>query len=160
MAAATIVSSVIASQTAQRDGRISVHEIHTDSLGVLWDHFYLALATDNLATALAAYAVILAGNLTQTEIANNITAVSTIGSLATPTFVYSTPAQNATALRAFYATTTQAQAVMIGDYLNTLSSAQLQAAFGLTAGQVTTLQTNKLQPAATLAASIRATAGQ
>ena len=112
---------------------------------------YQALATSIGNDWLAGLAVM--------EIANNIAAVSSIGSLAAPVFVYTTAAQNAAALRQVYATMTQTQAVMSADYLATLTNAQLMAAFGLTLTQVQTLRTNKLTPAVSLAASIRSSTG-
>ena len=56
---------------------------------------------------------------------------------------------------------TQLQAVLIGDLRADLTRRPAGGrAFSLAAGQVATLRTNKLTPAATLAASIRASAGQ
>ncbi len=155
-----IVSSVIESTSVQRDGRSWVHEIHTDQVGVQYERNYLASAGLDTAAALSTYAAQLADDIQAREIAKNIADAATNGSLAHPTLVYSTAAQNFAALRAVYQFATQVQAIMIGDYLNTLTDVQLQNAFGLTSGQVTTLRTNKLAPAASLATSIRAAAGQ
>lgn len=116
-------------------------------------------ATDLNAWATARIATINASDQAA-EVTKNITAVEADGSIAAPTFVYSTPAQNAAALRAAYQFATRTQAIMIGDFLNSLTDVQLENAFGLTAGQVATLRTNKLAPAATAAATIRAAAGQ
>jgi len=158
--AGNIASSVIESSLLQKDGRSWVHEIHTDLVGLKYDHVYLADAALDHNAALAAYAVILAANLAAAEIASNIAAVTTIGSLASPTFVYSIVADNVAALRAAYLIATQAQAIMIGDFLSSLTNVQLENAFGLTLPQVTTLRTNKLTPAATAATTIRAAVGQ
>jgi len=157
---ANIVASVIASVSPQADGRRWIREIHTDLVGLQFERTYLAGALDDLNAALSAYAIILGNNLRDAEIAYNVLTIISVGSLASPTLVYSTAAQNFAALRAAYKDATQVQAVMIGDFLNTLTDAQLQNAFNLTAAQVTSLRTNKLQPAATLAAQVRATAGQ
>jgi hypothetical protein len=155
----SIVSSIIADTAVQIDGRKWVREEHTDHVGVKWERTYLAGALDDLNAALAAYAVILAGNLTAQEIASNVSSVTSIGSLAVPTFVYSTTGQNLTALRAAYAASTQQQAIMIGDFLSSLTDGQLQTIFSMTSGQVTSLRSAKLTPAATLAASIRIATG-
>ena len=48
---------------------------------------------------------------------------------------------------------------MIGDFLASLTDTQLRNAFSMTAGQVTTLRTNKLTPATNAATTIRATTG-
>jgi hypothetical protein len=154
-----IVSSVIASQDVQRDGRIWVIERHTDQYGAMHERFYLALAGTDLNAALTAYAAIIDAVLTQQEIDANIADVATNGSLATPSLRYSTAAQNLAQLRSAFRDMTDRQAVMTGDYLNTATDQQLMAAFGLTQAQVTALRANKLQPAAALANSIRNATG-
>lgn len=146
--------------SVQKDGSQTVHEIHTDLAGIIHDIVYSALAAADLIAAMNAHAVDLGVNLELAEVAANITGVTTLGSLFSPTFVYSTVAENVAALRAAYLVATRVECVMMGDYLNTLTNVQLQNAFSLTAGQVTTLRTNKLTPAANLATSIRATTGQ
>ena len=156
---ANITSSIVES-FAQKDGGNTVHEIHTDLAGVRHDIVYAALTGADLTAAMNAHAVDLGANLDLDEVRLNILGVTSIGSLFSPTFVYSTVVENVSALRLAYSTASQLQAVMIGDYLSALTNVQLQNAFGLTAGQVTTLRTNKLTPAANLAASIRATVGQ
>ncbi len=156
----TIASSIIAAASPQRDGRIDVHEIHTDSLGVPHYRFWKALAETDLSAALAAYALSIDAELTALEIKANIAQVLFSGSLAALSFDYSTAGQNRQALRDAYLISTRTEAVMIGDFLSSLTNAQLQTIFSMTAGQVTTLRTNKLTPAATLATSIRAAAGQ
>ena len=156
----SIVSSIIADTAVQIDGRKWVRETHTDNIGLKWERNYLAGALDDLNAALAAYAVILAANITAQEIASNLSAVLANGSLAVPTFVYSTQSANLTALRAAYTTATRNDAIMIGDFLSSLTDGQLQTIFSMSAGQVTTLRSNKLTPAATLAASIRSATGQ
>lgn len=156
---ANITASVFAA-SLQADGRSIVHEVHTDSQGLTHDIVYNADQGADLNAALAAHAAALGTSLGTDEISSNLTQVFGLGSLAVPTFHFSIVADNVAALRAAYAVATQVQAIMTGDFLNSLTAAQLQNAFGLTAGQVNTLRTNKLGPAATLAASIRAAAGQ
>src|SRR2546421_411202 len=131
-----IISSVIESISLQKDGRSWVHEIHTDQVALKYERSYLANAGFDTAAALAAYAAQLTTDIRLSEIAKNIADVTSNGSLATPTTAYSTAAQNFAALRAVYQFATQVQAIMIGDYLNTLTDVQLQNAFGITAGQV------------------------
>jgi hypothetical protein len=119
-----------------------------------------ALAGEDAAVRLAAKVAQETADLATFEIARNVREISAKGSLATPRLRASTLAQNAAAVRAAYQTASDIDAVMIGDYLSTLSDARLQTAFSLTAGQVTTLRTNKLTPAATAAANLRASTGQ
>lgn len=155
-----IVSSTILEDAAQRDGRRWIRERHTDQLGVAQVITYLGAANTDAAAVMAARVSVLDAALIADEIVRNVTQVMTLGSLAVYTFLHSTVAQNAAALRAAYLIATQLQAIMIGDALSILTNVQLQTAFGLTAGQVTTLRTNKLTPAAALAADIRASVGQ
>lgn len=93
------------------------------------------------------------------EIEDNVNDIKANGSLATVTLINSTAGQNATALRAAYGVASKLEAIMIGDYLNTLTDAQLQAAFSLSAAQVTNLRNNKLIPAANTASAVRAAVG-
>ena len=155
----SIVSSETVSTSVQRDGRRYVVERHVDHLGVEHLRSWLAEAADNLAAALAAYAAILLDILRDREIGANIASVLSEGSLATVTLKHSTAGQNRSALRDAYRTATRTEAVMIGDYLNTLTNAQLATAFNITTGEAATLRTNKLEPAATIASGIRAATG-
>jgi hypothetical protein len=157
---ATISSSQIIEDVKQVDGRRWILERHIDNAGIERLVRYLAAAGDDTAALLATHAAQVAANLAAGEVAANVAVVTALGSAATPTFTYSTVAQNAAGLREAYRGATRIDAVMVGDYLDTLSSAQLQAAFGLTAGQVATLKTNKLDPAASLATQVRVVAGQ
>ena len=159
----TIVSSQVIASVRQVDGRYTVRERHTDNTGQTYDLDYCAeIATDQNAH-LAQSAINLAASLNATataaEINQNITNVTTLGSLAVVTFNNSTVAANVAVLRAAYATATQQQAIMIGDYLNSLTNAQLMAAFSLSSAQVNTLRTNKLVPAASAAVTVRASVG-
>lgn len=155
----TIVSSETVETSLQADGRRYVREHHTDHLGVVHPRTWLAGAADNLAAALSEYATRLLDILRDREIAENVAAVLANGSTAVTTFQHSTAGENRTALRAAYLTATRVEAIMIGDFLNSLTNTQLQTLFGMTNTQVNTLRTNKLQPAATAAASIRAATG-
>lgn len=155
----SIVSSDILSDSPQKDGRRDIRERHIDHLGVEHLRQYLAAAGADAAAALTAYAARLPGDLRDNEIASNIEAVMALGSLAGVTLQHSTAAQNFTALRQAYQTMTKTEAIFAGDFLSSLSNAQLQNAFGLTAGQVTTLRSNKLTPAAAAAATIRNSVG-
>lgn len=157
----SIVSSAITADNPQKDGRRWISELHTDQLGLKYPFSYLApnAAWDAIATMNARVATINA-NLTASEIASNVAQVLLLGSLASPVLNYSTAAANFASLRTAYATATQVQAVMIGDFLSSLTDVQLETAFGFTLTQVTTLRSTKLTPAATAAATIRATTGQ
>jgi hypothetical protein len=155
----TIISSVIDFQLPQIDGTYVIREIHTDSLDATYIVDYNLPSDGNAQTHLSNDATILLASLPGQEISNNISQVELLGSLANPTFNYSTSAQNLTALRAAYLQSTNTQAIMIGDFLNTLTTAQLESIFSMTSGQVATLKTNYLTPASIAAASIRNTQG-
>jgi len=156
---ASIVSSVIASDVVQVDGRHAVVEQHTDSFGIAHPFVYLAEIGTDINAMLAAHATQVLNSLVSGEISNNIALVEAFGSLAQPIFLYTTMAQNATPIREAYRVSTQGQAIQIGDYLNTLTDAQLAAGFNITQAQAANLRVNKLQPAAQTAATVRAEAG-
>lgn len=156
----TVISSQTIINGIQKDGRRYVQEIFNLSNGRIEQVVYLSDAGFDTGLHLADDATQLIADLTASEINDNINQVTTLGSLAAPNLVFSAAPANFAALRIFYAAATQIQAVMVGDFLNTLTNGQLQTAFGITAGQVTTLRTNKLTPAANIADSIRASAGQ
>lgn len=156
----SIVSSQILEDAAQKDGRRWIRELHIDQAALRYIRAYLTTAVADASAALAAYATQLALDIVAAEIAMNIAGVMVNGSLATISLVYSTAAQNRTAGRAAYLNAARVEAIMIGDFLSSLTDAQLQTIFSMTAGQVTTLRTNKLTPAATSASAIRAAAGQ
>jgi hypothetical protein len=155
----SIVSSTVTVEHAQIDGRRWARETHTDHLGVQHIFDYLSEVGADTAAILSARAAGLPGQLAAQEISQNIQAVKSLGSLASPTFQHSTAGANAAALREAYGAMAQQEAIMTGDYLNTLTNGQLAAAFGITTGQAQTLRTNKMAPAAAVAASIRAEAG-
>jgi hypothetical protein len=154
-----IVSSVIVEDAIQRDGRRWVREHHTDHLGIVHAIAYLAAAGFDAAAALLARVATLEASLREREIAANIASIVTEGRFAVTTFVHSTVAQNRAALREAYRTATRVEAIMVGDFLNTLTNTQLQNLFNLTGAEVTTLRTNKLAPAAAAADDIRASTG-
>jgi len=155
----SIVSSVIVADNVQVDGRRWIDELHTDNLGLTYGQHYLADAGFDANAALAVHATKLTNDINDAEIERNVTDVETNGSLAKPVLIYTKASDNFAALRNAYKVAVQHQAVMIGDYLNTLTNAQLMAAFNLTLAQANNLRTNKLQPAANTAAEIRASTG-
>lgn len=155
----SIVSSIIASQSVQTDGRVWVTEAHTDQLGVIYNITYLAQDSSGISAHLANSATNLAAQLTANEIASNIAALTTQGKYATPTLNYSTAQANAAALCAAWASMTATQAIFVGEYLNTIPASGLTAPFGWTLAQVEAAQTTYFIPYAAMAASIRAAAG-
>src|SRR3990167_5527253 len=127
-----IVSSTIISDARQQDGRRWVHERHVDHVGLEIDVTWLCDQDADTAVALTARVPHLDRALRETEIANNLSQVVTMGALAVYTFTYSTPAQNMAALRETYRTATQVEAIMIGDALSARTDAHLPAAFHMT----------------------------
>lgn len=155
-----IVSSLIVEDSAQKDTRRWIRERHTDQIGQRYEFAYLCAAAFDATAAMAARVPSINASLIIDEIAANVADVLVNGSLATPRLVYSTAAQNFAGLRVAYATATREDAIMIGDFLDTLTNGQLATAFSITVGAAATLRTNKLDPAAALAASIRSSVGQ
>lgn len=155
---ANIISSVLKS-FPQKDGRSLVNEVHTDLIGMTHDLGYTAEIGEDQNTTLARHALETGDALNRGEVSGNIGNIMTLGANATFSLLYSTVSENTAALREAYKTAIQAQAVLIGDFLNTLTDQQLMNAFNLTAGQVSSLRTNKLIPAANLATALRASTG-
>jgi hypothetical protein len=154
-----ITSSVIAEIGVQRDGRQWVLERHIDHVGVEHVRHWLATAGEDLNAALAAYALRLLDELRDREITRNVGNVLADGRLAVITTVYSTGMENINALRIAYQSATRTEAIFTGDFLGSLTDAQLRNAFDLTQAQVTNLRTNKLTPAENAANTIRAASG-
>ncbi len=155
-----IVSSVIIENSPQHDGRFWSGERHTDQLGLIYEFRSLLDAGTNATTVMNNRIASINNDLIAREIAANITSVLSDGSLATIHLNYSTAVVNFAALRGLYQFMTRTEAIFAGDFLSSLTNAQLQTAFSLTLAQVTTLRTNKLTPAATAASTIRASVGQ
>lgn len=156
---ASIVSSVIASANPQIDGRLAVREVHIDNSGNPNVVDYMADAGADLDAHLAADAVGLAASLTQAQIAGevaaNLNAVTAQGSVASPTFIYSTLQENAAALLETYNSSVGTTVIMIGDYLNSQTDTTLIAGSGLPQAEIDGLR-SVWSANATTAAAIRA----
>ena len=139
---ATIVSSVVVSDSPQIDGRRWIHERHTDSLGATYDYWWMAEIGAVDTQFLATHAGQLLSQLAVNEIAANTLAALNQG-VPPLTYNYSTTAQGIVALQAFWATATGWPAAQMGNYINSLalSDATLENIFGVTAGaQLTALK--------------------
>lgn len=157
---ANIVSSTFTS-FVQKDGSKTVHEVHTDLIGLTHDIVYTAAAGDDLNAAMATHANNLGNSLANNEVASNLSNAETLGKNANGinVTIYSTAAQNIAALTAAWPTMLNIQAIFVGEYLSTLSDAVLQSVFGWSPAYEQTVRTNFLTPYATLAASIRTATG-
>lgn len=155
----SIVTSQLDEVSPQADGRRWVRERHVDHLTRAHPRTYLAAAALDLDASLAAHAPLLAADLAEAEIAANLGRVIALGSEATISMVHATGAQARAAIRAAYRDATRHEAIMLGDFLAGQSDAVLQSLFGLSAGQVTSLRTNRLTPAVSAAAAIRLATG-
>lgn len=136
----SIVSSSFTLGTIQRDGRRFVHEVHTDNVAI--DHIvdYLAAVGLDYAAVLAARAILIAVQIADQEFLDNLARTSGF------TLNYQTKAELAARFRAVYLSATKAGAASMAYWLierindGTVTDAQVQAAFGLTAGQYATLK--------------------
>lgn len=153
-----IMLSTFYADEPDADGYGWMTEQHVDQLGKIYDVQYFGLV-GGAAGRLAERATELSAEIKANEIRANLSLVVIAGSVAAVTFSYSTVAQNAAVFRDAYASLEGVSAVMLGDYLATLTDGQLQTAFGMDAGQVTDLRADKLTPAVAAAATIRATTG-
>jgi hypothetical protein len=152
---ATLLGSALA-----RGGRRIVFA-QTDDSAVLHGPFVeLRPLSDDVNAYLVTHGLALSNSLTAGEIAAVLARIVQDGSLAViPALRYATIDAVRAALRALYLTATRAEAIMLGDFLGTLTDTQLRALFGMTQIQVNSLRTNKLGPAATQATAIRSAAG-
>ena len=155
-----IVSSVLIEDARQADGRRWIGERHTDQVGLVYEFRYLGAAGTNAASVMAGRVASIDAGLVSDEISSNLAAILADGRNAVVTVVYATLAQIRAALREAYRNATRQDAIMLGDFLGSLTDAQLQTLFGMTLIQVQTLRVNCLTPAQSTAASIRAGQGQ
>ena len=157
---AVIVSSAITAQIPQKDNRIAVHEIHTDTVGVQWSREYLALQNEDLNANLAGYAAVLNVQIPNFEINNNITAIEALGMSAVISLLYTTKSQTIQTVRNIYAIAAALQAVAMGDWLSTCTFAELQAAFNFpNVAAYNAFKSAYLTPQSNTASSIRSATG-
>lgn len=140
----SIVSSVIAEDRAQIDGRRSVRERHTDHLGLVEDVSYLAVAQADVSAAMAARVQRLEQQAAEVEMARNIAFIMA-GEYGLVTTNYITVTDARAAIRALYQTGSGEIIGRLAGYLLTLTNAQLQALFNVTAGAQTTQLRQRLQ---------------
>lgn len=135
-----IVASTYAADAPQIDGRLWVHEVHTDVTGVARAVDWLAEPLADLEAALAAHAAVLSQALHDQEVATNLTAIMSSGAAAQPTNVYSPIADNVAAVHAAYSSMAIGQALMTAQFLAAQSDGVLEEAYGMTADQVAALR--------------------
>lgn len=155
-----MISTLISSTLVRDNLREVIFTITDDQALVHGPRIEFRPASEVVSDFLAAQVSAISISLRDGEIAQNISEIITLGKFATPRLRYSSAAQNFAALRLVYELSSRIEAVMIGDFLGSLTDAQLRTAFSMTQAQVTTLRANKLTPATTLADQIRASAGQ
>ena len=155
----SIVTSIIEDVSPQANNLRYVTEAHTDHLGVIHRITVLRDATVDDDLELTRHAVQVPIDLRQAEISENLSTILRDGAAAVLTLNHSTAGQMRAALREAYRSSTRQETAFLGDFLGTLTDAQLQTVFSMTAGQVTTLRTNRLAPASALVASINSAVG-
>lgn len=136
----SITNSVIVEDRAQRDGRRSIREQHTDSAGGLHYVDYLAEAAANVSAIMTARVAKLESTWADAEIESNYQRA--LDQLM-PVLVHSTLAQFRAALRARFRDATGWELVRLGKFINSLalSDAQLTSLFGVSGVQLTALKT-------------------
>lgn len=143
----------------QIDGKRRVIETHIDAFGVERVIEYGPVGAVNYDAVLAGRAAVIDAQNIAEEIAGNISRVLGEGARASILIRYAAMADFTAALREAYRAASRVDAAMIGDYLNSLTDAQLRVAFSMTAAQVSNLRTTRLVPAADAVAKIDAAAG-
>lgn len=155
-----IISSEIAEDRAQIDGRRSIREVHTDDLGEQHVVTYLAEAGADVTLILPERAAQIDASLVEAEHQSNLSSTSDADGGGT-TFKRTTLAQFLTRLRAVYATATGLKAVLIGRFFHSLNLTddQLKTLFGINQGQVSGLRDRFLRQS-NLVDSVLAETGQ
>ena len=141
-----IISSRIAEDSLQADGRRWVREQYTDHVGGVHERVYMALAAQVI--DLQAQVAALNQQLIDEEIQRNLAAIYADGPLAVVSVVHASTAQNGAAVREVYKTVTREQVWALGAFLNTLTNPQIGNLFGVSGAPLTALRT-RLQAAAT-----------
>jgi hypothetical protein len=162
MPAASILSSNVNSVSNQHDGRKRIEIRFVDNANVVrFSQIIVDVGVDPNSLVAAASAR-LAADLSSGEIDKNLSIITALGSAAGAqvTTVYCLIADVILAVRTAYQSSSGLTAIMFGDWLRSRTSAELQVAFSLNAGQTTTLLTSKLTPAQTTATQIRSATGQ
>lgn len=154
-----ITSSVILKDARPAEGTGMVIAEHIWSDGQRWPAVFEAHSSENLQARLDAMIAAREATRVENEINFNINQVLANGSQAVIFVHQSTNAQNLAALRDAYRAATRLEAIMIGDFLSSLTNLVLMNILSMTNAQVNTFRANKLTPAATTAAAIRAATG-
>ena len=153
-----ITSSVIQNDAPQADGRRRVTEAHTDHLGVVHSRTYLADAETDVVAALAPRASQLVAELADAEFARNLTRILARQTTGLTT-QHLTLAQLRQRLRAFYQTADRLEVCLLAAFFLTLTDAQLQSLFGVTAGQLPALKA-RLQARADVLTALESATGE
>jgi len=136
----SIVSSVIAEDRAQVDGRRSVRERHTDHLGAVEEVSYLAEAEDDAAAVMATRVTRLEQQAADREMTRNI-AFIVVGEYDRITTEYITVSDARATIRALYQTESGEIIGRLAGFLLTQTDAVLRALFSMTQAQVNQLKT-------------------
>lgn len=154
-----IVSSTVKVDRRPANGRGMVVCEHVWDDGQIEPAVFEAHSSEDANSRLAAQISAREAGRVRAEINSNVNQVMANGSLAVIVIHASTNAQNLAALREAYQSATKIEAIMIGDFLSSLTDANLRNIFSMTQTQLNNLRSNKLAPAATAATTIRATVG-
>lgn len=136
----SIVSSSYVVGVAQRDGRAYVTETHTDNIGLPHVASYLAAVGADYAAIMTARAPRIAAAIADVEYLDIVNRASTF------VLNYQTKAELAARFRAAYKAATRDELARLAYWLierindGTFTDAQVQSAFGLTAGQYAPLK--------------------
>jgi len=154
-----IAASRIKADTRKNGGPGTIVAEHEFDDGQIWPAVFQVADGEDASARLAAMIPQRETSRAEHEIRRNVSSISALGRAATVSLRYSTAAANFAELREAFRQASEKEAIMIGDFLGSLTNAQLMAAFGMTNAQVNNLRSSKLDQAATIAASIRSSSG-
>ncbi len=153
-----IVNSQSVGDSAQIDGRRRITEAHTDHLGLVHLRTYLADAGFDVVAQLAARAGELEVGLADDEFRRNLRRILQRAAGGV-TAQHLTLAQLRQRLRAFYQQAQPLEVCLLATFFLTLTNAQLQTMFEVTAGQVAALRT-RLQARADITTALDSAIGE
>lgn len=154
------ITTLIATQPARGKQQVIFSHFDDETGSTFGPFVEFRPKADDISAFFLASRAGLQSSLAASEIADCLSRVRDSGSLAVLKLHYAVLDDVSIAVREAYRLATKTDAVMLGDYLSKLTDAQLKALFAATDGEVTTLKSGKLTPAATSAIAVLTSAGQ
>lgn len=155
-----IVSSSIVARFTLADGRTRIYESHTDSIGTVHFHTFIAEVGENISTALANHASEIATQISNVELIynyNELIGKRAIGFSVTLNNITATQWRNY--VRSKFLNSTEIEACIIARYVLSFTDAQIKNIFNINDVQLATLKV-RLADRVTTLTSLESTVGE